>query len=83
MSAILGISAIFVALCLRPSAIDPHPISVLLKTNTKPQFDRTVDRAVEAFFRVFSRLKSGPISATFFVFTVGSAEGSQIDRGVG
>jgi len=36
---------------------DPHPpIRVLLKTNAKPQFDRAVDRAVEAFFRVFSTL---------------------------
>ncbi len=39
-----------------PSARPPPPIGVLLKTNAKPQFDRAVDRAVEALFRVFSAL---------------------------
>jgi hypothetical protein len=31
----------------------PTPIALPLKTNAKPQFDRTVDRAVEVFFLVF------------------------------
>jgi len=31
----------------------PTPHGTLLKTKAKPQFDRAVDRAVEAFFRVF------------------------------
>ena len=39
-----------------PSASPPPPIDVLLKTKAKPQFDRAVDRAVEALFRVFSGL---------------------------
>jgi hypothetical protein len=48
--AITGSPDLFATLCLRPSARTPPPISVLLKTKAKPQFDRTVDRAVEAFF---------------------------------
>jgi hypothetical protein len=44
---------ILAALCLRPSARPHPPIDVLLITKAKPQFDRAVDRAVEALFRVF------------------------------
>jgi hypothetical protein len=43
----------FAALCLRPSARDPTPHRALLQTKAKPQFDRAVDRTVEAFFIVF------------------------------
>jgi hypothetical protein len=38
----------------RASRATPPPIGVLLKTQAKPQFDRAVDRAVEALFCVFS-----------------------------
>jgi hypothetical protein len=48
-----AITAILVALCLRLSARDPTPLNVLLKTKAKPQFDRAVDRAVEALFCFF------------------------------
>ncbi len=53
----------FTALCLRPSARTTPPIAPLLKTKTKPQFERTVDRAVEALFLVFPgsiRFNSSP-----------------------
>src|SRR6266571_2083504 len=41
------------AFCLRPSARYPPPIKLLLKIKIKPQFERTVDRTVEALFLVF------------------------------
>jgi len=59
---------IFAALCLRPSARDPTPLDVLLKTKVKPQFDRAVDRTVDALFLRFSGLQSGSISAFVFSF---------------
>jgi hypothetical protein len=74
MSAITAIPA---ALCLRPSARDPPPISALLKTKIKPQFDRAVDRAVEALFPIFQGIKSGPISALFSHFHCAVGRGSQ------
>jgi hypothetical protein len=43
----------FTTLCLRPSARPPPPIALLLQTKIKVPFDRAVDRAVEALFRVF------------------------------
>jgi len=53
ITAITGDSGDFAALCLRPSARDPTPHRTLLQTKAKPQFDRAVDRTVEAFFIVF------------------------------
>ena len=66
-----------VALCLCPSARTPPPISVLLKTKVKPQFDRAVDRTVEALFFRFSGLQSGSISALFSRFYCPVGRGSQ------
>src|SRR5215470_9423646 len=43
----------FAALCLRPSAIDPPPIGVLLKTKAEPQFNRAVTERSKPFFPVF------------------------------
>jgi hypothetical protein len=65
----------FTALCLRPSARTPPPIALLLKTKAKPQFDRTVDQAVEALFGVFQPPNHDQFQHCFFVFTVRSAEG--------
>jgi hypothetical protein len=65
----------FATLCLRPSARTPPPISVLLKTKVKPQFDSPVDRAVEALFPVFQGFNLAQFQPCFFVFTVRSAEG--------
>ena len=67
------------ALCLRPSAIDPPPISVLLKTKAEPQFDRTVDRTVEAFFPVFQGFNQAQFQPCFLVFTVRSAGGRKCE----
>jgi len=41
------------ALCLRPSARDPTPIGVLLKTKAKVQFDSLVDKLSKPFFGHF------------------------------
>jgi hypothetical protein len=46
----------FAVLCLHPSARDPTPIGVLLKTNIKPQFDRTVTDRSKSFFGRFCQL---------------------------
>jgi len=74
--AILAILAIsFAALCLRPSATDPTPLDVLLKTRAQPQFDRAVDRTVEAIFHVFQGSNRRQFSALFLVSAVLSAEG--------
>jgi hypothetical protein len=75
MSAITSDFGDSAALCLRPSAGDPPPIDVLLKTKAQPQFDSTVDRAVEAFFCVFQRSNPNQFQPDFSVFTVRSAEG--------
>ena len=56
------------ALCLRPSAIDPTPHSVLLKTKVKVPFERPIKRPIEAIFLRFSGLQSRSISALFFCF---------------
>jgi hypothetical protein len=63
------------ALCLRPSARTPPPISVLLKTKVKPQFDRTVTERSKSFFAVFQGFNRGQFQPCFLVFTVRSAEG--------
>jgi hypothetical protein len=47
----------------------------LLKIKAQPQFDRPVDRAVEAFFCVFQRSNQAQFQPDFSVFTVRSAEG--------
>jgi hypothetical protein len=63
---------------LQPSACVPQPKtphSTLLQTKAQPRFDRTVDRTVEAFFRVFQRSNLAQFHPSFFVFTVRSAEG--------
>jgi hypothetical protein len=75
MSAITGDPGDFAALCLRPSARDPTPHRALLKTKVKPQFDRAVDRTVEAFFYVFQGFNLIQFQPCFLVFTVRSAEG--------
>ena len=66
---------ILTTFCLRPSACDPTPHSTLLKTKAKPQFERTVDRTVEGFFRVFQPSNRAQFQACFPVLTVRSAEG--------
>ena len=53
----------------------PTPHKPLLKTIVKPQFDRAVDRAVEAFFLVFQDFNQAQFQPCFRVFTVRSAEG--------
>jgi len=63
------------ALCLRPSATDPTPHKVLLKAKAQPQFDRTVDRTVEAIFYVFQQSNPAQFQPDFFVSAVRSAEG--------
>jgi hypothetical protein len=77
---ILAILAIFVALCLRPSAIDPPPISVLLQTNTKVQFDRTVTERSKPFFFVFQPSDRAQFQPAFLLFSVRSAEGRKRRR---
>jgi len=49
----------------------------LLKTKVKPQFDRAVDRTVEALFFRFSGLQSGSISALFSRFYCPVGRGSR------
>src|SRR5579864_234084 len=65
---------------LQPSACvlqpqTPPPLEVLIKTKGKVQFDRAVDRTVEAFFHVFQGSNRRQFSALFLVSAVGSAEG--------
>jgi hypothetical protein len=67
--------SLFAALCLRPSAKDPTPLDVLLKTKVKPQFDRAVDRTVEGLFSVFQGFNPAQFQPCFSVFAVRSAEG--------
>jgi hypothetical protein len=70
-----GDPGVLSTLCLCPSARTPPPISVLLKTKVKPQFDRTVDRTVEALFPAFQGFNQAQFQPCFLVFTVRSAEG--------
>jgi hypothetical protein len=68
-------SAIFATLCLCPSAIDPPPVSVLLKTKVKVPFDRPVTERSKRFSPVFRGSNRGQFQACFRVFSVRSAEG--------
>jgi hypothetical protein len=70
-----AIPAILATHCLRPSARTPPPISVLLKTKAKPQFDRAVTERSKAFFPVFQGSNQAQFQPCFLVFTVRSAEG--------
>jgi hypothetical protein len=74
--AILAILAIsFASLCLRTSARTPPPIEPLLKTKTKPQFERPVESLSTPFFLLFDLPIKGQFSAFFLVSGVRSAEG--------
>jgi hypothetical protein len=70
-----GASGDFATLCLRPSAIDPTPLTLLLKTKVKVQFDKTVIRLSKALFRVLSRSNPTQFQPGFSIFAVRSAEG--------
>jgi hypothetical protein len=70
-----AITAILAALCLRPSATDPTPHKVLLKTKAQPQFDKTVKRLSKPLFHVFQQSNPAQFQPVFSVFTVRSAEG--------
>jgi hypothetical protein len=48
-----------------PQPDTPPPIKPLLKTNTKLQFDRAVDRTVEALFHVFQGSNRGEFRPLF------------------
>jgi hypothetical protein len=70
-----AMSAIVAALCLHPSGTTPPPIDVLLKTKTKPQFDRAVTERSKPFFSVFQPSNLAQFQPFFPVSTVRSAEG--------
>ena len=70
-----AMSAILAALCLHPSATTPPPVSVLLKTKTKVQFDRSVTDRSKPFFHVFHGFNRGQFRPCFLVPAVRSAEG--------
>src|ERR1044071_1382804 len=72
--------AIFTALCLRPSATDPTPLEVLLKTKARPQFDKTVKRLSKPFFYVFQQSNPTQFQPSFSVLTVRSAEGRKLQK---
>jgi hypothetical protein len=61
------------ALC--PSATDPTPLALLLKTKVKPKFDRAVTDRSKPFFSVFHVYNSSQFQLLFSSFTVRSAEG--------
>jgi hypothetical protein len=73
-------TAIFAALCLRPSATTPPPIGPLLKTKAKVQFDRAVTERSKAIFPIFQGSNRGQFQPCFCVFTVRSAEGRNAVR---
>ena len=58
-----------------PSATDPTPLEVLLKTKAQPQFERPVKRLSMPFFSVFLCSNPAQFQLSFSVFTVRSAEG--------
>jgi hypothetical protein len=87
MSAIPAITAIGALRAPQPSACVPQPetpppITPLLKTKIKPQFDRTVTERSKPFFTVFQGSNHGQFQPCFPVFTVRSAEGRKVE-GVG
>src|SRR5690349_16881052 len=71
------------ALCLRPSAMTPPPIDVLLKTKGKPQFDRAVTERSKALFYVFQQSNPAQFQPVFSVLTVRSAEGRNFSKSRG
>jgi hypothetical protein len=66
---------IFAALCPRPSAKDPTPQALLLKTKAQPQFDKTVTRLSMPFLGVFLGSNLAQFQPSFSAFAVRSAEG--------
>jgi hypothetical protein len=72
-----AITAILVALCLRPSAIDPPPLGPSLKTKAEVPFDRAVTERSKPFFLVFPAVQSSPISALFLLSSCPVGRGSQ------
>jgi len=70
-----AITAILATLCLCPSASNPTPQTLLLKTKAKVQFERPVKRLSTTFFPVFQVVNSFQFQPCFPVFTVRSAEG--------
>jgi hypothetical protein len=73
-----AITAILATLCLRPSATDPTPLDVLLKTKAQPQFERPVKSLSPPHLYVFQGFNRGQFPACFLVFTVRSAEGRKL-----
>lgn len=63
-----------------PSARYPPPIGAVLKTNAKPQFDRTVDRAVEALFRLVCLVESVSFWRSFHPCNPLPTHGSAVGR---
>jgi hypothetical protein len=53
----------------------PPPIALLLKTKGQPQFNRAVDRTVEAVFCVFQPSNLAQFQACFLLSAVRPAEG--------
>ena len=74
-----AITAILASLCLRPSARDPTPHSLLLKTKAKVQFDRAVTERSKLFFSVFQPSNLAQFQPFFPVSTVRSAEGRKCE----
>jgi hypothetical protein len=53
------------ALCLRPSASTPPPITVLLQAKGEPRFDRTVTERSKSLIRVFPSSNRGQFDCLF------------------
>jgi hypothetical protein len=66
------------ALCLRPSATDPTPLDVLLKTKAKPKIERTVESLSVCIFHVFQGSNRSQFRLCFLVPAVRSAEGRDL-----
>jgi|SRR6478609_7703085 len=66
-----------VALCLCPSARNPTPLTLLLKTKAKVQFERPVKRLSTTFFSRFSGRQFISISALFSRFYCSVGRGLQ------
>src|SRR6476646_4467135 len=63
-----------------PSATDPTPHKVLLKTKAKVQFERPVKRLSTSFFYVFQQSNPTQFQPSFSVLTVRSAEGRKLPK---